>query len=214
VSKVKFQQAISLDGYSAGPDQSEEHPLGTGGEELHEWMFGLEAWLKPHGKEGGEVNASTPVVEELESGYGARVMGRNMFGPVGGGDWGDGSWRGWWGDNPPYHTPVFVLTHHPREPVEMEGGTTFHFVTDGIESAIGQAREAAGDEDVLIAGGANTIGQALAAGLVDEFLLSVTPRLLGDGERPLDGVGPDLELEQLESIEAPGVTHLRYRVVK
>ena len=214
MSKVRFQQAISLDGYSAGPDQREEEPLGTGGEELHEWMFGLEAWLKAHGKEGGEVNASTPVVEELESGYGARVMGRNMFGPIGGGDWGDGSWKGWWGDNPPYHTPVFVLTHHAREPVEMEGGTTFHFVTDGIESAIDQAREAAADEDVLIAGGANTIQQALAAGLVDEFLLSVVPRLLGDGERPLDGVGAELALEQLEAIEAPGVTHLRYRVVK
>ncbi len=214
MSKVRFQQAISLDGYSAGPDQREEEPLGTGGEELHEWMFDLEAWLKPHGKEGGEVNASTPVVEQLESGCGARVMGRNMFGPVGGGDWGDGSWKGWWGDNPPYHTPVFVLTHHPREPVEMEGDTTFHFVTDGIESAIERARAAAGDEDVLIAGGASTIGQALAAGLVDEFLLSVVPRILGDGERPLDRVGPELALEQLEAIEAPGVTHLKYRVVK
>ena len=214
MSKVRFQQAISLDGYSAGPDQSEEEPLGTGGEELHEWMIGLEAWLKAHGREGGEVNASTPVVEELESGYGARVMGRNMFGPIGGGDWGDGSWKGWWGDNPPYHTPVFVLTHHPRDPVEMEGGTTFHFVTDGIESAIERAQEAAGDEDVLIAGGANTIQQALVAGLVDEFLLSVAPRLLGDGERPLDGVGAELELEQVEGIAAPGVTHLKYRVMK
>lgn len=219
MSKVRFQQSISLDGYSAGPDQRQEEPLGTGGEELHEWMFGLEAWLKAHGKEGGEVNASAPVVEELESGYGARVMGRNMFGPAPedrgeGGGWGDESWKGWWGDNPPYHTPVFVLTHHPREPVEMEGGTTFHFVTDGIESATGQARAAAGDEDVLIAGGANTIQQALAAGLVDEFLLSVAPRLLGDGERPLDGLGPELALEQLEAIEAPGVTHLKYRVVK
>jgi dihydrofolate reductase len=214
MSKVRFQQTISLDGYSAGPDQSEEEPLGTGGEELHEWMFGLEAWRKAHGDEGGEVNASTPVVEQLESGYGAIVMGRNMFGPIGGGDWGDESWRGWWGDNPPYHTPVFVLTHHARESVEMEGDTTFHFVTDGIESAIEQARAAAGDEDVLIAGGASTIQQALAAGLVDEFLLSVVPRLLGDGERPLDGVGAKLVLEQLEAIEAPGVTHLKYRVVK
>ncbi len=214
MSKIRFQQTISLDGYSAGPDQREEEPLGTGGEELHEWMFGLEAWRKAHGDEGGEVNASTPVVEQLESGYGAIVMGRNMFGPIGGGDWGDGSWRGWWGDNPPYHTPVFVLTHHAREPVEMEGDTTFHFVTDGIESAFEQARAAAGDEDVLIAGGANTIQQALAAGLVDEFLLSVAPRLLGDGERPLDGVGTELALEQLEAIEAPGVTHLKYRVVK
>jgi dihydrofolate reductase len=214
MSKVRFQQTISLDGYSAGPDQREDEPLGTGGEQLHEWMFGLEAWLKSHGKEGGEVNASTPVVEELESDFGAVVMGRNMFGPIGGGDWGDGSWKGWWGDTPPYHAPVFVLTHHPRDPVEMEGGTTFNFVTDGIESAIERAQEAAGDDGVLIAGGANTIQQALTAGLVDEFLLSVVPRLLGDGERPLDGIGADLQLEQLESIEAPGVTHLRYRVVK
>jgi dihydrofolate reductase len=214
MSKVRFQQAISADGYSAGPDQREKEPLGTGGEALHDWMIGLKAWREAHGQEGGEVNASTPVVKELETGFGAVVMGRNMFGPIRRGDWGDGSWKGWWGDNPPYHAPVFVLTHHPREPVEMEGGTTFHFVTDGIERALEQARESAGGDDVLIAGGANTIQQYLRAGLVDEFLVSVVPILLGDGERLLDDLDPGLELEQLEANAAPGVTHIRYRVVK
>src|SRR5688500_12933206 len=159
MSKVRFQQAISADGYSAGPDQSEKEPLGVGGESLHDWMVGLKAWREAHGEEGGEVNASTPVVKELETGFGAVVMGRNMFGPIGGGDWGDGSWKGWWGDDPPYHAPVYVLTHHEREPVEMEGGTTFHFVTDGIEPALEQARQAAGGDDVLIAGGASVIRQ-------------------------------------------------------
>jgi dihydrofolate reductase len=213
MSKVWFHQSISLDGYSAGPDQREEEPLGTGGEDLHQWMFGLEAWLSAHGKEGGEVNASTPIVEELEGGFGAVVMGRNMFGPIGGGDWEDESWRGWWGDEPPYHAPVYVLTHHPREPAEMEGGTTFHFVTDGIESALEQAREAAGDRDVQIAGGANTIQQYLAAGLVDEFRLNVAPIVLGAGERLLDNVG-ELRVEQVEATAAPAVTHLKYRVLK
>jgi dihydrofolate reductase len=214
MSKVRFQQSISADGYSAGPDQRENEPLGTGGEALHDWMIGLKAWREAHGKEGGEVNASTPVAKELETGFGAVVMGRNMFGPIGGGDWGDGSWKGWWGDNPPYHAPVFVLTHHEREPVEMEGGTTFHFVTDGIESALEQARGAADGDDVLIAGGANTIQQYLRAGFVDEFLLSVAPILLGDGERLLEDLDPGLELEQVEANAAPGVTHIKYRVVK
>jgi dihydrofolate reductase len=214
MSKVWFTQSISADGYSAGPDQREEEPLGTGGEALHDWMIGLKAWREAHGQEGGEVNASTPVSKELETGFGAVVMGRNMFGPIGGGDWGDGSWKGWWGDDPPYHAPVFVLTHHRREPVEMEGGTTFYFVTDGIEPALEQARQAAGGDDVLIAGGANAIQQYLRAGLVDEFLLSVAPIVLGDGERLLDDLDPGLELEQVEVIAAPGVTHIRYRVVK
>ena len=214
MSKVRFQQAISLDGYSAGPEQSEEEPLGVGGEELHDWMIKNEAWRRAHRLEGGEVNASTPVVEELEGGYGSVVMGRNMFGPIGGGDWGDESWRGWWGDNPPYHTPAFVVTHHPRESVEMEGGTTFHFVTEGIEAALERAREAAGDEDVLLAGGANVLQQYLAAGLVDEFELHIAPLLLGDGERLFQGVGKDLAVEPIRVIEAPGVTHIKYRVAK
>jgi dihydrofolate reductase len=208
-----FQIAVSLDGYSAGPDQTEENPLGVGGEDLHEWVIELEAWRKQHGLEGGEVNASTPVVEEAQSNVGASVMGRNMFGG-GPGPWRDDPpWTGWWGENPPFHTPVFVLTHHPREPLEMEGGTTFTFVTDGVESAVEQAKEAAGRLNVLIRGGANVIQQSLAAGLVDEFELNVVPIVLGDGERLLKNVG-DLQLEQLRVIEAPGVTHMKYRVIK
>jgi dihydrofolate reductase len=212
MGKLRFSISISADGYAAGPNQSEENPLGEGGESLHDWVIPLKAWREPHGREGGEVNESTPVVEETLENVGAHVMGRNMFGPVGGGDWGDGSWKGWWGDEPPFHVPVYVLTHHPREPLEMEGGTTFKFVTDGIESALEQARSAAGDQDVAIAGGANAIQQYLAAGLVDEFELSVTPIVLGGGERLLDNVG-DLRVEQIRAIEAPGVTHLKYRVV-
>jgi len=213
MSKLRFHLTISADGYAAGPDQSEDEPLGVGGESLHDWAFPLAAWREPHGREGGEVNASTPVIEEMQADVGAGLMGRNMFGPVGGGDWGDGSWKGWWGENPPYHHPVFVLTHHPREPLEMEGGTTFTFVTDGIESALGQAREAAADKDVLLHGGASVARQYLKAGLIDEFETSVVPLMLGGGERLLDDLG-DLEIEQVRTIEAPGVTHIKYRLLK
>jgi dihydrofolate reductase len=213
MSTFRFQLAVSLDGYSAGPDQSEENPLGVGGESLHEWIVELEAWRRPHGLEGGKVNASTPVIEEAQSNVGATVMGRNMFGG-GPGPWTeDPPWNGWWGDNPPFHTPVFVLTHHPREPLEMDGGTTFNFVTDGIEPALEQARQAADGRDVLLGGGASVIQQYLAAGLVDEFELHIVPILLGDGERLLENVG-NLKLEQVRAIEAPSVTHLKYRVVK
>jgi dihydrofolate reductase len=207
---LRFHIAISLDGYVAGPDQSEENPLGIGGMRLHEWVFDLEAWRRPQGMEGGEVNASTPVIEESQANVGATIMGRNMFGPIRG-PWGDAQWNGWWGDDPPFHLPVYVLTHHARDPLEMKGGTTFTFVTDGIESALQQAEEAAGGRDVRIGGGADTIRQYLAAGLVDEFELHVVPILLGGGERLLDGVG-DLRLEQMRVVEAPGVTHLKYRV--
>jgi dihydrofolate reductase len=212
MARVRFHISVSLDGYSAGPDQSEENPLGVGGEDLHEWVVALEAWRKQHGLEGGEVNASSSVVEEAQSNVGATVMGRNMFGG-GPGPWSeDPPWQGWWGDNPPFHTPVFVLTHHPRAPLEMEGGTTFFFVTDGIESALEQANQAAGGLDVSIGGGANVIQQFLAAGLVDEFELHIVPILLRAGERLLENVG-NLKLEQLRAIEAPGVAHLKYRVV-
>jgi dihydrofolate reductase len=213
MSKLRFHLSVSLDGFVAGPGQSEENPLGVGGTDLHEWVVKLEAWRKQQGQEGGEVNASTPVVEELQSNVGATVMGRNMFGG-GPGPWSeDNPWNGWWGDNPPYHTPVFVLTHHPREPLEMEGGTTFIFVTDGIEAALEQAKQAADGRDVLLGGGANVVQQYLAAGLVDEFELHVAPVLLGDGERLLENVG-DLKLDQVRAIEAPGVTHIKYRVAK
>ena len=212
MAKLTFHISMSVDGFIAGPNQTLEQPLGEGGEQLHEWVVALEAWRKPHGLVGGEINASTPVVEELQSNVGATLMGRNMFGG-GPGPWKeDDPWIGWWGEDPPFHTPVFVLTHHPREPLEMEGGTTFHFVTDGIESALDRARRAAGDRDLLIGGGANVAQQYLAAGLVDEFELHVVPILLGDGERLLEDVG-DLELEQLRAVEAPGVTHIKYRVV-
>jgi dihydrofolate reductase len=213
MSRFRFQLSVSLDGFVAGPDQSEEHPLGVGGMQLHEWAVELEAWRRQHGLEGGEANASTPVMEEAQANVGATVMGRNMFGG-GPGPWReDRPWNGWWGDNPPFHTSVFVLTHHPREPLEMEGGTTFVFVTDGIEAAFEQAKQAAGGRDVLLGGGASVVQQYLAAGLVDEFELHLVPVLLGAGARLLEHVG-GLEVEQVRAIEAPGVTHIKYRVIK
>jgi len=215
MSKLCFNIAMSLDGYVAGPDQSEENPIGVGGMRLHEWLFPLAVFRRIHGEddEGGEVNASSGVVEGWFENVGAVIMGRNMYGPVRG-PWGDDPWRGWWGEDPPFHAPVFVLTHHPREPLEMEGGTTFHFVTDGVEVALERARAAAGDRDVSLAGGASIARQYLAAGLVDEMELSVVPVLLGGGERLLDGIGAELKLEQLRAVEAPGVTHLKYRVAR
>lgn len=209
MSRLRFQISVSLDGFVAGPNPSEEHPLGEGGMQLHEWVFKLAAWRKPHGREGGEVNASTPVVEGATANVGATIMGRNMFGG-GPGPWGDDPWRGWWGDEPPFHHPVFVLTHHEREPLVLEG-TTFTFVTDGIESALAQAKEAAGGKDVTIGGGAAAVQQYLAAGLVEEMLLNVAPVLLGDGARLLENLGTDLGFEQVEAVDAPGVAHLKYR---
>jgi dihydrofolate reductase len=214
VSRLRFQISMSLDGYAAGPNQSEDTPLGERGEELHEWALALEAWRQAHDREGGEVNPSSTVIEEMTDNVGAVLMGRNMFGPVRG-PWGDESWNGWWGDDPPFHVPVFVLTHHARDPVPMEGGTTFHFVTDGIESALEQAQAAAGGKDVLIAGGASAIQQYLKAGLVDEIGVSIVPLIFGGGERLFDNLGgANLELEPTRAIDAPGVTHLTYRVVK
>ena len=213
MSKLRCHISISLDGFVAGPNQSEEEPLGEGGERLHDWVVSLAEWREAHGKQGGEVNESTRIVEEARENVGAAVMGRNMFGPIGGGAW-DGEWTGWWGDNPPYHYPVFIVTHHRRDPVEMQGGTTFHFVTDGIESALDQARDAAGGKDIGLWGGADVAGQYLAAGLLDELELHVVPVLLGDGARLLDNLGDaEVRLEQVRAVEAPGVTHLKYRVV-
>jgi dihydrofolate reductase len=212
MADVRFEISISLDGFVAGPNQSEEHPLGEGGEQLHEWVVKLAAWREPHGKEGGEVDASTPLMEEGQARAGTVVMGRNMFGG-GPGPWGDDPWQGWWGDEPPFHVPVFVLTHHPREPLVKEGGTTFTFITDGIESALAQAKEAAGERDVAIAGGADVARQYLAAGLVDELQLNIAPVLLGSGARLFeDGAGTGLKLEQTLVVHTPDVTHLRYRV--
>src|SRR3954447_8818185 len=206
---VGCQISISLDGFVAGPDQSAENPLGVGGERLHEWVIATESWRAQHGYEGGERNVDSEVVEGLTQTVGAYVMGRKMFGG-GDGPW-DESWRGWWGDEPPFHTPVYVLTHHPREPLVMQGGTTFHFVTDGIESAIEMAGAAAGERDVTVAGGASAIQQALAAGLLDDLYLHIVPVLLDGGERLLEKVG-DPKLEPVEVVASPAVTHLRYRV--
>jgi dihydrofolate reductase len=213
MSKVKAHISASADGYVAGPNQSEENPLGEGGEQLHDWAVELKAWREPHGREGGAENASTAVLEEADANVGAEIMGRGKFGPPGGGPWGDDLWPGWWGDDPPFHKPVFVVTHHEREPLTLSD-TTFTFVTDGIESALEQAREAADGKDVFIGGGAEIINEYLAAGLVDELELHVVPLLLGSGSRLFEAVGPDLELEQLRAVEAPGVAHLKYRVVK
>jgi dihydrofolate reductase len=213
MTRLRFSITTSLDGYMAGPNQSMENPLGVGGEALHEWAVVLESFRKAHGAAGGgEVNPSSQVVDEMFQNVGAVIMGRNMFGPIRG-TWPDDTWKGWWGDDPPYHMAVFVLTHHARAPQPMNGGTTFYFVTEGIDAALAQAKAAANGKDILIGGGASVIRQYLAAGLVDEANLSVVPMLLGAGERPLD-IGGDtgLALEQTRVIEAPGVTHLRYRV--
>jgi dihydrofolate reductase len=210
MSRVKVTITMSLDGFVAGPDQSEEQPLGVGGEQLHQWLVSLQAFREGHGEQGGEVNASTPIAEGILGNVGATIMGRNMFGG-GPGPWGHDPWRGWWGDDPPYHSPVFVLTRHAREPLELQGGTTFYFVTDGIESALEQARAAAGEKDVSIGGGASAVQQYLAAGLLDELLISVVPILLGGGARLFDNLGePRPVLRQVEAVEAPGVTHIRY----
>src|SRR5918992_4493720 len=213
MSKVRAHISASLDGYVAGPDESMGNPLGEGGERLHDWLVVLKAWREAQGMEGGEENVSNAVVEEENANVGVEIMGRGKFGPPGGGPWGDDPWKGWWGDDPPFHKPVFVLTHHERDPLTLSD-TTFSFVTDGIESALEQAREAAAGKDVTIGGGADVINQYLAAGLVDELELNVVPLLLGGGARLFDGVGPDLQLEQIRAIEAPGVTHVKYRVLR
>jgi dihydrofolate reductase len=200
MNQVTSQISISLDGFAAGPNQSVENPLGEGGERLHEWVFAATP---------GERGVDSEVAGRIGKGIGAYVMGRKMFGG-GDGAW-DESWTGWWGDEPPFHAPVLVLSHHERAPLEMQGGTTFSFVTDGIESALEQARAAAGDQDVGIAGGASTVRQYLAAGLLDELHLHIVPTLLGSGERLLEDVG-DPALEQIEVVASPVVTHVKYRV--
>jgi dihydrofolate reductase len=211
---VKFDIAISLDGFLAGPNARFEEPLGDAGENVHEWMFQTASWQEAHGGDpGGASGRDDEIVRESSANTGAYLMGRQMFGG-GDGDWGDGSWKGWWGDDPPYHVPVYVLTHHPREPEPMEGGTTFHFVTDGIESALEQARAAAGDGDVQIAGGADVVQQYLKAGVVDEFQVHIAPIFLGGGVRLFDGLGNDeIKIEVVRAVESPLVTHIKYRVL-
>lgn len=211
MSRLRFRISMSLDGFVAGPDQSVDHPLGVGGMRLHEWAFELAAFREQHGMEGGITNESTAVFEESFAGIGATVMGRNMFGGHPGPWDPEAPWQGWWGDNPPFHHPVFVLTHHPREPLAMDGGTTFMFVTGGIEAALEQAREAAGGKDVALGGGANVARQYLAAGLVDEMEINLAPTLLGRGERLFEDIGDDMHgLELVRTVATPKVTHLKF----
>lgn len=210
MSKLRFTISMSLDGYVAGPQQSLENPLGIGGERLHDWAFELAAWRAPHGLTGGAVNESTAVMERRIANIGATVMGRNMFGGHPGPWKADNPWRGWWGEQPPFHHPVFVLTHHARPPLALQG-TTFTFVTNGIESALDQARSAANGKDVSLAGGASAAQQYLDAGLVDEMDLTIAPILLGGGERLFDNVGDDLRgLSLVNVVGAPGVAHLTF----
>jgi dihydrofolate reductase len=205
--------SISLDGFVAGPDPSLEQPLGAGGELLHEWAFTAHSWRESHGLEGGEKNADSEVIEESMGATGAVVMGRRMF------SGGEGAWendpraRGWWGDDPPFHVPVFVLTHHPRETLVMRGGTTFTYVNEGIEAAVDAARSTAGDKDVLVAGGASVVQQCLKAGLLDELQIHVAPVLLGNGTSLFDRLDIEpLALEATRVLASPTVTHLRFRV--
>ena len=211
MSKLRFKISMSLDGFVAGPSQSVENPLGIGGGRLHEWAFQLAVFRALLGLEGGEVNESTPVVEESLANIGATVMGRNMFGGHPG-PWGaKNPWNGWWGVNPPFHHPVFVLTHHAREALELKGGTTFTFVTNGVETALELAMSAAGGKDVSLAGGASAAQQYLAAGLVDEMEINLVPTLLGSGERLFDRVGDKLHgLDLVRTVAAPKVTHLKF----
>jgi dihydrofolate reductase len=211
MSSVTCQISISLDGFVAGPHQSLENPIGEGGLRLHQWVFETASWREQQGEAGGARSVDSDIVRDLFKNVGAYIMGRKMFGG-GVGPW-DEAWTGWWGEDPPYHVPVFVLTHHPRKPVAMQGGTTFTFVTDGIESALEQARAAAGDKDIMIAGGAQTVQQYLRAGLLDELYLHTVPVILGAGERLLDNVG-DPTLEPINVIASPAVTHIRYRIVR
>jgi dihydrofolate reductase len=211
MSSITCQMSISLDGFVAGPNQSLQNPIGEGGLRLHEWVFETASWREQHGLAGGARTADSEVVDELFQNVGAYVMGRKMFGG-GDGPW-DEKWTGWWGDEPPYRTPVFVLTHHPRKPLSMRGGTTFTFVREGIDSALEQARSAAGDKNVEIAGGARTVQQYLAAGKLDELYLHIVPVILGAGERLLENVG-DPKLEAVKVIATPAVTHIKYRILR
>jgi dihydrofolate reductase len=210
MAKLRFNMTMSLDGYVAGPNQSLENPLGEGGLALHDWAFATRSFRATHGMDDGEAGLDDDRAAAWNANIGATIMGRNMFGPVRG-DWGDEAWTGWWGDDPPFHTPVFVLTHHAREPVEMSGGTIFHFVTDGIEAALERAKEAARDKDVSLGGGASAAQQYLRARLIDEMEIHVVPLLLGRGSRlfeNLDG-GPD-GYECVDLASSRAVAHYTY----
>jgi dihydrofolate reductase len=209
VSKLRVSTfSVSIDGYGAGPRQDLEHPLGAGGPELFDWFFRTRTWQRMHGNEGGETGADDDMAARGLDGIGAWILGRNMFGPVRG-PWPDESWKGWWGDEPPYHVPTFVLTHHPRKPEEMKGGTTFHFITDGIESALQKARDAAKDKDVRIGGGVATVREYLKAGLIDELHLAVRPVLLGSGENLFAGIDmSSLGYRCIEQVSSENAMHV------
>jgi dihydrofolate reductase len=214
MTKLRCQITTSLDGCVAGPNQGLEHPLGEGGLALHEWAIHTKTFRAKHGDGGGgETGVNDDVLREAFENVGATIMGRNMFGPERG-PWSRDPWKGWWGDDPPFNHPVFVLTHHARAPLAMQGGTTFHFVTDGIESALAQARKAASGRDVMLGGGASTVQQYLAAGLLDELEIHVVPLVLGAGERLLDDLDGKVKLKPVRTIAGPGVAHLKYRAVK
>ncbi len=212
MSKLKVASfSLSLDGYGAGTDQDLQHPLGKNGPELFEWFFRTQMWQRMHGKEGGETGVDNRMAEQSFVNIGAWILGRNMFGPVRG-PWPDDSWKGWWGDEPPYHVPVFVLTHHARQPLLMKGGTEFLFVTEGIYAALEQAQAAAGGKDIRLGGGVATIRQYLQAGLIDELHLVVRPVLLGAGEHLLNGINMRaLGYECTESIAGERATHVILR---
>jgi len=215
MAKVRVHMMISLDGYTAGPNQSRDRPFGDGTDNFLDWIFKLRAFREMQGLEGGETGPSDDVMRETAANLGATVMGRNMFGG-GPGAWSESKpWDGWWGEDPPYHTPVFVITHYARPPLPMEGGTVFNFVTEGIEAALERGKEAAGDRDVRIGGGANTVNQYLRAGMVDEIELHVVPVLIGAGERLFVDLGDNRpRLELIRTVAASDVTHLKYRVVR
>jgi dihydrofolate reductase len=203
--------AVSLDGYGAGPEQSLQDPLGKRGTELHRWFFGTKTFKTMFGQAGGSDGVDEDYARRSMEGFGAFILGRNMFGPVRGA-WHDEDWKGWWGDNPPYHAPTYILTHHPRDPIVMEGGTTFHFVTDGIEAALEQARAAAGARDVKIGGGVSTVRQYLQAGLIDELHFAVSPVLLGRGEAMFAGIDlPALGFQVAETAPTELATHIVLR---
>jgi dihydrofolate reductase len=209
MSKLRVHSfAISLDGYGAGPKQDVDNPLGIGGIALHEWVFATRTFQQMHGTDGGTTGIDDDFAARGFSNIGAWILGRNMFGPIRG-PWPDDSWKGWWGDNPPYHTPVFVLTNYPREPITMSGGTTFHFVTHGIHSALQRATDAAKGQDIRLGGGVATIQQYLRAGLVDEMHFAISPVLLGTGEHLFAGIDlPELGYECTEHVSTPGATHV------
>jgi len=212
MTRVRVESfTISLDGYAAGPNQDIKNPLGVGGTDLHQWLFPTRTLQRTlFGADGGTTGIDDDFAARGFKNVGAWILGRNMFGPIRG-SWPDMSWKGWWGDNPPYHVPTFILTHHARPPIQMEGGTTFHFVTEGPEAALDAARRAAGERDVMVAGGAKAAQQYLARGVVDQMDISLVPILLGAGERLFDTLGDDLRgLALVRTIAAPDVTHLKF----